>query len=119
MQTDSFHYSVTDYIARVRFARPKTLGSLTFKVYRDLTDLMYALRSDDNVKVVVIEGEGKGFCSGGDVHEIIGDLFARDVKGLLEFTRMTGELIINMRQLEKPTAPSVASAASEKRTGSP
>ena len=91
----------------MRFARPQTLGSLTFKVYRDLTDLMYQLRFDDTVKVVVIEGEGRGFCSGGDVHEIIGDLFERDVKGLLEFTRMTGELIVNMRQLEKPIIASV------------
>jgi enoyl-CoA hydratase/carnithine racemase len=107
MQTDSFHYSVSGGIARVRFARPQTLGSLTFKVYRDLTDLMYQLRSDDSVKVVVIEGEGRGFCSGGDVHEIIGDLFKRDVKGLLEFTRMTGELIVNMRQLEKPIIASI------------
>ncbi|MEP7233815.1 MAG: enoyl-CoA hydratase family protein [Ignavibacteriota bacterium] len=107
MKTDSFHYSVSDHIARIRFARPKTLGSLTFKVYRDLTDVMYSLRSNDDVKVVVIEGEGKGFCSGGDVHEIIGDLFARDVKGLLEFTRMTGELIVNMRQLEKPIIASI------------
>ena len=107
MQTDSFHYSVTNSIARVRFARPATLGSLTFKVYRDLTDLMYQLRSDEGVKVVVIEGEGRGFCSGGDVNEIIGDLFKRDVKGLLDFTRMTGELIVNMRQLEKPIIASV------------
>ncbi len=107
MQTDSFQYSVTDHIARIRFARPKTLNSLTFKVYRDLTDLMYTLRSDDNVKVVVIEGEGKGFCSGGDVHEIIGELLKRDAKGLLDFTRMTGELIVNMRQLEKPIIASV------------
>jgi enoyl-CoA hydratase/carnithine racemase len=107
MQTDSFHYSVTDHIARIRFARPKTLNSLTFKVYRDLTDLFYQLRFDDEVKVVVIEGEGKGFCSGGDVHEIIGELLQRDVKGLLEFTRMTGELIVNMRQLEKPIIASV------------
>lgn len=107
MQTDSFHYSVSGGIARVRFARPKTLGSLTFKVYRDLTDLMYQLRSDDSVKVVVIEGEGRGFCSGGDVHEIIGELLKRDVRGLLDFTRMTGELIVNMRQLEKPIIASV------------
>jgi enoyl-CoA hydratase/carnithine racemase len=107
MQTDSFHYSVSGSIGRVRFARPQTLGSLTFNVYRDLTDLMYQLRSDDTVKVVVIEGEGRGFCSGGDVHEIIGDLLKRDVKGLLEFTRMTGELIVNMRQLEKPIIASV------------
>ena len=102
MLTDSFHYSENGGIARVQFAKPETLNSLTFKVYRDLTDLMYNLRFMDEVKVIVLEGNGKGFCSGGDVHEIIGELFQRDVKGLLEFTRMTGELITNMRLLEKP-----------------
>jgi enoyl-CoA hydratase/carnithine racemase len=104
---DSFHYSVSNGIARVKFARPETLNSLTFKVYRDLTDLFYRLRSDDAVKVVVLEGNGRGFCSGGDVHEIIGELLKRDVKGLLEFTRMSGELIVNMRQLEKPIISAV------------
>jgi enoyl-CoA hydratase/carnithine racemase len=107
MQTDSFHYSVDNYIARVKFARPEKLNSLTFKVYRDLTDLMYNLRFDESVRVVVIEGNGRGFCSGGDVHEIIGDLLKRDVKGLLEFTRMTGELVTNMRLLEKPIISSI------------
>lgn len=107
MQTDSFHYSITDGIARVQFNRPDTLNSLTFKVYRDLTDLFYQLRSNDAVKVIVIEGNGRGFCSGGDVHEIIADLLQRDVKGLLEFTRMTGELITNMRTLEKPIVSAI------------
>ena len=107
MQTDSFHYSESNGIARVRFARPDTLNSLTFKVYRDLTDLMYALRTNDAVKVVLLEGNGRGFCSGGDVHEIIGELMSRDVKGLLAFTRMTGELITNMRLLEKPIISAV------------
>jgi enoyl-CoA hydratase/carnithine racemase len=104
---DSFRYSLTDGIARVKFARPETLNSLTFKVYRDLIDLFYRLRSDDAVKVVVLEGNGRGFCSGGDVHEIIGELLKRDTKGLLEFTRMSGELIVNMRQLEKPIIAAV------------
>ena len=107
MQTDSFHYSVENFIARVKFNRPDKLNSLTFKVYRDLTDLMYNLRFDESVRVVVIEGNGRGFCSGGDVHEIIGDLLKRDVKGLLEFTRMTGELVGNMRLLEKPIISSI------------
>ena len=107
MQTDSFHYSVENFIARVKFARPDKLNSLTFKVYRDLTDLMYNIRFDESVRVVVIEGNGRGFCSGGDVHEIIGDLLKRDVKGLLEFTRMTGELVSNMRLLEKPIISSI------------
>ncbi len=104
---DSFFYSLTDGIARVKFARPETLNSLTFKVYRDLTDLFYRLRTEDAVKVVVLEGNGRGFCSGGDVHEIIGELIKRDTKGLLEFTRMSGELIVNMRQLEKPIIAAV------------
>jgi enoyl-CoA hydratase/carnithine racemase len=107
MQTDSFQYSVENFIARVKFNRPDKLNSLTFKVYRDLTDLMYNLRFDESVRVVVIEGNGRGFCSGGDVHEIIGDLLKRDVKGLLEFTRMTGELVTNMRLLEKPIISSI------------
>jgi enoyl-CoA hydratase/carnithine racemase len=107
MQTDSFHYSESNGIARVKFARPDTLNSLTFKVYRDLADLMYGFQKNDAVKVVLLEGNGKGFCSGGDVHEIIGDLLKRDVKGLLEFTRMTGELIQNMRQLEKPIVSAI------------
>ncbi len=107
MQTDSFHYSVAHGIARIQFARPDTLNSLTFKVYRDLTDLMYQLRFEDSVKVIIIEGNGRGFCSGGDVHEIIGELLKRDVKGLLEFTRMTGELVANMRMLEKPIIASI------------
>lgn len=107
MQTDSFSYQVSQGTARVGFARPATLNSLTFKVYRDLTDLFYQLRSDDTVKVVVIEGSGRGFCSGGDVNEIIGELLRRDVKGLLDFTRMTGELITNMRTLEKPIVSAV------------
>jgi enoyl-CoA hydratase/carnithine racemase len=107
LKTDSFHYTEQNGIARVRFARPDTLNSLTFKVYRDLADLMYDLRTNDAVKVVLLEGNGRGFCSGGDVHEIIGELMKRDVKGLLEFTRMTGELITNMRQLEKPILAAV------------
>lgn len=105
--TDSFFYSEVAGIARVKFARPETLNSLTFKVYRDLTDLFYRLRSEDSVKVVMLEGNGRGFCSGGDVHEIIGELVKKDVKGLLEFTRMSGELISNMRTLEKPIVAAV------------
>jgi enoyl-CoA hydratase/carnithine racemase len=107
MNTESFHYSVFQGIARIQFARPDTLNSLTLKVYRDLTDLFYSLRFNPDVKVIVIEGNGRGFCSGGDVHEIIGELLKRDVKGLLEFTRMTGELVTNMRLLEKPIVAAV------------
>lgn len=87
--------------------RPDRLNSLTFEVYRELTDTLAALRSRDDVRVVVIAGRGRGFCSGGDVEEIIGELFSRDMNGLLEFTRMTCELIRNIRALNKPVIASL------------
>ncbi|HEV2581285.1 MAG TPA: enoyl-CoA hydratase-related protein, partial [Ktedonobacteraceae bacterium] len=65
-------------------------------------DLFVSLRSDDTVRVVILTGAGDNFCSGGDVHEIIGALLQRDMQGHLEFTRMTGAVVQNMRQLDKP-----------------
>ncbi len=102
-----FGYQVQDGIGVVTFSRPDSLNSLTFKVYRDVEDLTWELRRDEAVKVLVITGEGKGFCSGGDVHEIIGELFQRDVKGMLEFTRMTGSVVRNLRMLDKPVIAAV------------
>jgi len=98
----SFRFEVVSRVGRVTFTRPETLNSLTFDVYRELTDLLAQLQKRDDVGAVVITGEGRGFCSGGDVNSIIGELFARDAAGLLEFTRMTCELIRNMRTLKKP-----------------
>src|SRR5262249_12637057 len=71
-------------------------------IYAQLRDLFEALRYDDAVKVVVLTGAGEGFCSGGDVQEIIGALLKRDLKGHLEFTRMTGAVVQHMRLLDKP-----------------
>jgi enoyl-CoA hydratase/carnithine racemase len=102
MTTYDFLYDVHDGIATITLNRPDKLNALTFNVYAQLRDLMEALRYDDAVKVVIITGEGKGFCSGGDVEEIIGELFQRDVKDHLEFARMTGALVQNMRLLDKP-----------------
>jgi enoyl-CoA hydratase/carnithine racemase len=102
-----FRYEVEDGIATVTLDRPDVLNALTFAIYGQLRDMFAALRSEDAVRVVVITGEGKGFCSGGDVHDIIGPLFEMDVKGHLEFTRMTGELIANMRLLDKPIIAAV------------
>jgi enoyl-CoA hydratase/carnithine racemase len=98
----SFLYDERDGVAQITFNRPERLNSLTFEVYRELTDLFAALRGRDAVRAVVITGQGRGFCSGGDVEEIIGELFRRDTGGLLEFTRMTCELIRNIRLLPKP-----------------
>ncbi|HEX9414498.1 MAG TPA: enoyl-CoA hydratase family protein [Ktedonobacterales bacterium] len=101
MQYD-FLYEVQGGVATVTFNRPEVLNALTFEVYAQLRDLFEGLRYDDGVKVVVLTGAGEGFCSGGDVQEIIGELLKRDLKGHLEFTRMTGAVVQHMRLLDKP-----------------
>lgn len=103
----TFDYDVHDGVATVTFARPDRLNSLTFEVYAELERLAWAAQTDDAVRVLVLAGRGKGFCSGGDVHEIIGELFKRDVKGMLQFTRMTGAVIRNLRLLEKPVIAAI------------
>ena len=94
-------------IATITLNRPERLNALTFEVYRELTDTFAALREERDVRVVIITGAGRAFCSGGDVHDIIGELFQRDMEGLLEFTRLTCELIRNMRALPKPVIASL------------
>lgn len=102
IKPESFLYDVADGVATITLNRPGRLNALTFEVYRELTDTFAALRGETAVRVVVITGAGRAFCSGGDVHDIIGELFARDMQGLLEFTRMTCELIKNIRTLPQP-----------------
>jgi enoyl-CoA hydratase/carnithine racemase len=104
----SFIYEKTESgIATITLNRPERLNALTFEVYRELTDTFAALRDDNDVRVIVITGTGRAFCSGGDVKDIIGELFSRDVEGLLEFTRMTCELVHNIRLLPKPVIASL------------
>jgi enoyl-CoA hydratase/carnithine racemase len=103
----SFLYEARDGVAWITLNRPERLNALTFEVYRELTDTFAALRTEDDVRAVVITGAGRAFCSGGDVHDIIGELFKRDMQGLLEFTRMTCELIRNIRILPKPVIASL------------
>jgi enoyl-CoA hydratase/carnithine racemase len=76
-------------------------------MYAELRDLFAGLAEDEAVKVVIITGTGRGFCSGGDVHKIIGEVLARDMRGHLEFCRMTGHLVRNMRLLPKPIIAAV------------
>jgi len=97
-----FLYEVNDGVATLTLNRPEVMNALTFEVYAQLRDLFEALRSDDAVRVVVLTGAGDNFCSGGDVREIIGELLKRDMKKHLEFTRMTGAVVQNMRLLDKP-----------------
>jgi enoyl-CoA hydratase/carnithine racemase len=102
-----FLYEERDAIAIITLNRPDKLNSLTFDIYRELTDTFAALENRREVRVVVITGSGRGFCSGGDVNDIIGELFQRDMAGLLEFTRMTCDLIRKIRGLNKPVIASL------------
>jgi enoyl-CoA hydratase/carnithine racemase len=102
MSYRGFDWRVEDGVGTVTFTRPDKLNSLTFEIYAELERLAWECQTDDAVRVLVLAGTGKGFCSGGDVHEIIGELFRRDVKGMLQFTRMTGAVVRNLRLLEKP-----------------
>ena len=107
-QPSSFKLEIdTAGIATITLNRPERLNALTFEVYRELTDTLATMRSEPTVRVVVITGAGRAFCSGGDVHDIIGELFSRDMEGLLEFTRMTCELVQNIRALPQPVIASL------------
>jgi enoyl-CoA hydratase/carnithine racemase len=107
MNPSSFLYEERGPVAVITFNRPDRLNSLTFEVYRELTETFARLQDRDQIRAVVVTGKGKGFCSGGDVNDIIGELFNRDISGLLEFTRMTCELIGNIRGLAKPVIASL------------
>src|SRR2546422_5940419 len=89
-------------VATITLNRPDRLNALTFDVYRELRDTFRALDSEPGVRAVIITGTGRAFCSGGDVEDIIGALFGRDEARLLEFTRLTCDLILAMRQCRRP-----------------
>ena len=89
-------------VATLTLNRPDRLNALTFEIYDELRRTFRALDTEPGVRAVVITGAGKAFCSGGDVHDIIGALFARDLRGLLEFTRMTGDLVLAIRRCRRP-----------------
>ncbi len=106
-----FRFGVNDGIATLAFDRPDKLNALTFEVYADLRDLLDELPQRDDVKVLVITGSGRGFCSGGDVHDIIGELLKSDHDRMLEFTRMTGAVVQNMRDCPLPIIAAVNGVA--------
>jgi enoyl-CoA hydratase/carnithine racemase len=103
------HFSlvIDDRVATVTFDRPEKLNALTFEVYADLRDLLGELPHRDDVRVVVVTGTGRGFCSGGDVHDIIGALRSMGPRELLDFTRMTGSVVQAMRQSPLPIVAAV------------
>jgi enoyl-CoA hydratase/carnithine racemase len=100
----SFRYAFdeTSGVATITLDRPERLNALTFEVYDELRQTFRTLSSEDHVRAIVMTGSGKAFCSGGDVHDIIGALFARDRQGLLDFTRMTCDLVLAIRQCRRP-----------------
>ena len=99
---EHFDFSVDDGVATVTLNRPEKMNPLTFESYADLRDLLTELPHRGDTKVLVIRGQGKGFCGGGDVNEIIGELIKMDAHDLMGFTKMTGEAIRAMRECPVP-----------------
>ncbi len=104
IEAKSFLYEVDEdtAVATITLNRPERLNALTFEVYDELTETFAQLDKEEGVRAIVLTGAGRAFCSGGDVEDIIGPLLDRDPDGLLEFTRMTGQLILNMLQCRRP-----------------
>jgi enoyl-CoA hydratase/carnithine racemase len=106
-----FDFALDDGVATVTFSRPDKLNALTFDVYADLRDLLGELPHRGDVRVLVLTGQGRGFCSGGDVEEIIGELQRMPAAELLEFTRMSGAVVKAMRDSPLPIVAAVNGVA--------
>jgi enoyl-CoA hydratase/carnithine racemase len=133
IQPQHFGWSVEGRVATVTINRPERKNPLTFESYRELADTFHKLRHVEEIKAVVLTGAGENFCSGGDVHEIIGPLVKMREEGrmdrLLEFTRLTGELVRTLRHCPQPIvaavdgicagAGAILAMASDLRLGTP
>ncbi|MFZ6648188.1 enoyl-CoA hydratase family protein [Undibacterium sp. TJN25] len=106
-QAENFLYTVNDSVATITLNRPERKNPLTFESYAELRELFRALAYADDVKAIVVTGAGDNFCSGGDVHDIIGPLTRLDMPGLLAFTRMTGDVVKAMRACPQPVIAAV------------
>jgi enoyl-CoA hydratase/carnithine racemase len=104
---ENFHFSVTEGVGTVTLDRPGKLNALTFEAYADLRDLLAELPHRGDTRVLVIRGTGRAFCSGGDVNEIIGATLSMSPDELLAFTRMSGEVIREMRDCPVPVIAAV------------
>jgi enoyl-CoA hydratase/carnithine racemase len=128
-QAKHLRVAVTAKVATLTLNRPERKNPLTFQSYAEIVDIFRALPRDKDVKAVVVTGEGGNFCSGGDVFEIIGPLVEMDTAGLLDFTRMTGEVVKAMRACPQPIvaaidgvcagAGAILAMASDMRVGTP
>ena len=106
-----FGFAIDAGVATLTFSRPEKLNALTFEVYADLHDLLSELPQYQDVRVLVITGTGRGFCSGGDVNAIIGELLQMEAGQRLEFTRMTGTVTQQMRESPVPIIAAVNGVA--------
>jgi enoyl-CoA hydratase/carnithine racemase len=102
-----FVYDESSGVATITFSRPERLNSLTFDVYADIRDLTDSLRRRQDLRVLVIRGRGRGFCSGGDVDEIIAELLKMGTRDVYEFARMTGACVRNLREIPQPVIAAV------------
>ncbi|HKI64232.1 MAG TPA: enoyl-CoA hydratase family protein [Burkholderiales bacterium] len=124
-----FKWQVTDRVATITLNRPERKNPLTFDSYAELRDTFHKLQYAEDVRAVVFTGEGGNFCSGGDVHDIIGPLVKMDMPDLMNFTRMTGNLVKEMRTCPQPIitavdgicagAGAIITMASDLRYGTP
>jgi enoyl-CoA hydratase/carnithine racemase len=106
-QATHFAYAFSTGVATLTLNRPERKNPLTFASYAELRDLFHALRYATDVKAVVITGAGGNFCSGGDVHEIIGPLTQMSMPEMLEFTRMTGDLVKAIKTCPQPVIAAI------------
>jgi enoyl-CoA hydratase/carnithine racemase len=110
-QWQNFDFSVAGGVATVTLNRPEKLNALTFEAYADLRDLLAELPYRGDTKVLVLRGTGRGFCGGGDVNEIIGELIKMEARDLMSFTKMTGDVIRAMREMPIPVIAGIQGIA--------
>ena len=103
----SFELEISRGVAAITLSRPERLNALTFEVYGELAQTFRSLERSTETRAVTITGKGRGFCSGGDVEGIIAELFAKDARGLLAFTRVTGALIQSIAELRRPVIAAI------------
>ena len=107
IEAKHFLWKAEGRVGVITLNRPERKNPLTFESYDELRNLFHRLKKEDSIKAVVIAGAGGNFCSGGDVHEIIGPLTKMEMPQLLEFTRMTGDLVKAMRHCPQPVIAAV------------